>query len=67
MRVIVNPGTYSQEEKELSRVMRPDNTFRDGQATREMLGELIALLVEKGVLTLDDCSALGGPSMEEKS
>jgi hypothetical protein len=28
------------------------------------MGELIEMLVEKGVLTLADCRALGGPDME---
>lgn len=75
MRVIINPGTYSEEEKQLSAVMLVDDYGLDfgkasdvgqyAQKVAEQNAALIELLVEKGVLTLADCQGLGAPRMEE--
>lgn len=59
MRVITNPGTYDQEVDDLACVMQR------AVANDRNVGALIALLVEKGVLTLEDCMALGAPYMEQ--
>lgn len=64
MRVIVYPGTTHAEEKDLARVLTPSDVFRNGAPAREFIGALAALLVEKGVLSLQDCMALGAPYME---
>lgn len=63
MRVIIKPGTYSEENTQLTLVMRGVfHRHMDGPAAMARLTEL---LVEKGVLTLADCQALGAPHMEE--
>jgi hypothetical protein len=66
MRVIVYPGTPNECEKELSTVMSPKDVFNSGTPARLAVGNLIELLVERGVLTLEDCTDLGGPVMERK-
>lgn len=75
MRVIINPGCYNEEEKQLSAVMLADDYWLDfgkasdvgqyAQKVAEQNAALIELMVEKGVLTLADCRALGAPHMEE--
>lgn len=65
MRVITNPGTIHEAERSLANVMTVHATFANGEPTRVQLGLLIEMLVEKGVLTLADCRALGAPHMEE--
>ena len=74
MRVIINPGCYNEEEKQLSTVMLVDDYWLDfdkaldvgryAQKVAEQNAALIEMLVEKGVLTLGDCQALGAPHME---
>lgn len=75
MRVITNPGRYDEEEKQLAQVVEISDYYVDFGNMREMArfardvakqnAALIELLVEKGVLTLADCQALGAPHMEE--
>lgn len=74
MRVITNPGTYSEKEKQLSAVVEVSQYYVDFDNVRQLAdyaqkvaaqnAALIELLVEKGVLTLADCQALGAPHME---
>lgn len=75
MRVIVKPGCYDETERQLSAVMLVDDYWLDfgkasdvgqyAQKVAEQNAALIEMLVEKGVLTLADCQALGAPHMEE--
>lgn len=76
MRVITNPGCYNEEEKQLAQVVEISDYYVDFDNMREMArfardvakqnAALIELLVEKGVLTLADCtSSFGVPYMEE--
>lgn len=64
MRVIINPGTVNTEERQLARVMY-GMLVAGHQLSLYTLADLIEMLVEKGVLTLADCQALGAPHMEE--
>lgn len=64
MRVVTNPGTVWEKELELRDVMVPYDVFKNGDPVRTPLGALVEILVEKGVLTLADCRALGAPHME---
>ena len=64
MRVKIHPGTHAECEKELAEVMTPRDVFATGAPARVAVGNLINLLVERGVLTLEDCRALGAVHME---
>lgn len=63
MRVIINPGTHGEDNRQLSAVMY-DTLARGHQLSNATIADLIEILVEKGVLTLADCQALGAPHME---
>jgi len=65
MRVMINPGTHSEDQCELRVAVLAHDVFRNGEPARHQLAALIELLVEKGVLTLADCRTLGAPHMEE--
>lgn len=77
MKVKVDPGTWREQSKDLAEVMTPDSyhyDFLEPQQVSDYLnemgaahGRLVALLVEKGAITLADCRALGGPHMEQES
>lgn len=61
MRVMVQPIDGYTVEYHLDVVLR--RLFRrDGPAA---MANLVCVLVEKGVLTLADCQALGAPHMRE--
>ena len=63
MRVIVHPGMVDEEERQLARVMY-GVLVAGHQLSLATMADLIEMLVEKGVLTLADCQALGAPHME---
>lgn len=73
MKVLTNPGSYNEEEKELADVMEVDTYYIDSRMSEQVFSyaekvsaqnaALIDMLVEKGVLTLEDCQALGAPHM----
>lgn len=75
MRVIVNPGMYRAEEKQLSHVVEVSDYFVDcdnvrqvfnyAKAVAEQNAKLIELLVEKGALQLEDLARFEVPHMEK--
>jgi hypothetical protein len=73
MRVITNPGLYDAQETTLSAAVQVENwgiedyidVYKYAVRVAEQNAALVELLVEKGVLTLADCQALGAPHMEE--
>lgn len=75
MRVTINTGCYHEEEKQLAKVVEVSDYYLDFDNVRQLAryaqevaaqnAALIELLVEKGVITLADCtSSLGAPRME---
>jgi hypothetical protein len=70
MRVIINPGTHSWKERELSQVLAEASKSAWASNSPEILanriGNLAALLVDKGVLDLNEvCFIFGAPHMKE--
>lgn len=74
MLVTCNPGTFQENTVDLSDVMRPEGANEDQYTMASIInavesvakahGNLVDMLVEKGVLTLADCRRLGGPDMQ---
>ena len=73
MRVITNPGLFQEERTTLAAAVQVENwgiddhldVYKYAVRVAEQNAALIEMLVEKGVLTLADCRALGAPHMEE--
>jgi len=77
MRVITNPGTSWEKEKQLADVVQVDDymvdadnvyqVYKYAQRVAEQNARLIELLVEKGMLSLDDLGVFEVPPMEKTS
>lgn len=65
MFVTTNTGTYSEETRDLASVLSEtyNDMWEDQRA--DFLWGFISILVEKGILTLSECQALGAPHMEK--
>lgn len=76
MRVLIRPGTYNEKEMALADAVLPSDYYLDGDKARDAMeyaqrlakqyGALVNLPVEKGVISLAECtSELDAPYMEK--